>query len=85
MGYDKKRRPYGRHYRYCTTTYRAAPAGPRQRYRGSHWPYPAYQAAPAFTYIIGDYTLDRSGVLSGPWNEQLLRYLAGDGYQTKQE
>ena len=45
--------------------------------------YPAYQAAPSFAYIIGDYTLDRSGVLTGPQNAYLLGCLAQDGYQTK--
>ncbi len=45
--------------------------------------YPEYQAAPSFAYIIGDYTLDRQGTLSGPQNDQLLRCLAGDGYETK--
>lgn len=45
--------------------------------------YPAYTAAPTFAYIIGDYTLDRHGVLTGPHNAYLLGYLAQDGYQTK--
>ena len=45
--------------------------------------YPSYKAAPSFTYIIGDYTLDRHGVLTGPHNAYLLRLLAQDGYQTK--
>ena len=45
--------------------------------------YPSYKAAPSFTYIIGDYTLDRHGVLTGPHNAYLLGLLAQDGYQTK--
>lgn len=45
--------------------------------------YPAYQAAPSFAYIIGEYTLDRHGVLTGPHNAYLLGYLAQDGYTTK--
>lgn len=45
--------------------------------------YPAYQAAPTFAYIIGDYTLDRQGILTGPHNAYLLGFLAQDGYQTK--
>ena len=45
--------------------------------------YPSYKAAPSFTYIIGDYTLDRHGVLTGPHNAYLLALLAQDGYQTK--
>ena len=45
--------------------------------------YPAYQAAPTFAYIIGDYTLDRQGILTGPRNDYLLGFLAQDGYETK--
>ena len=30
--------------------------------------YPSYQAAPSVAYLIGDYTLDRTGTLSGPKN-----------------
>ena len=45
--------------------------------------YPAYKAAPTFAYIIGDYTLDRQGILTGPHNAYLLGFLAQDGYETK--
>ena len=45
--------------------------------------YPAYKAAPTFAYIIGDYTLDRTGILTGPHNTHLLGCLSEDGYQTK--
>ena len=45
--------------------------------------YPSYKATPSFAYIIGDYTLDRHGVLTGPHNAYLLGFLAQDGYQTK--
>ena len=45
--------------------------------------YPAYQAAPTFAYTIGDYNLDRHGILTGPHNAYLLGCLAEDGYQTK--
>ena len=45
--------------------------------------YPSYKVAPSFAYIIGDYTLDRHGVLTGPHNAYLLGLLAQDGYQTK--
>ena len=45
--------------------------------------YPSYKAAPSFTYTIGDYTLDRHGVLTGPHNAYLLGFLAQDGYMTK--
>ena len=45
--------------------------------------YPAYQAAPSFAYIIGEYTLDRNGVLTGPRNSKLMLTLDQDGYRTK--
>ena len=45
--------------------------------------YPSYQAAPSFAYLIGDYTLDRTGTLAGPKNDYLIRALVDDGYQTK--
>ena len=45
--------------------------------------YPSYQAAPSFAYLIGDYTLDRTGTLSGPKNAYLIRALADDGYMMK--
>ena len=47
--------------------------------------YPSYQAAPSFACTIGEYTLDRNGVLIGPRNSQLLLILAQDGYKTKQK
>ena len=45
--------------------------------------YPSYQAAPSFAYIIGEYTLDRNGVLTGPRNSQLMLTLDQGGYRTK--
>ncbi|MBR2798888.1 MAG: hypothetical protein IKE17_14245 [Clostridia bacterium] len=45
--------------------------------------YPSYKAAPSFAYIIGEYTLDRHGVLAGSQNQQLLATLEQDGYRTK--
>ena len=45
--------------------------------------YPSYQAAPSFAYIIGEYTLDRNGVLTGPRNSQLMLKLDQDGFRTK--
>ena len=45
--------------------------------------YPAYQAAPSFAYLIGDYTLDRNGTLAGSKNDYLIRSLTEDGYQIK--
>lgn len=37
----------------------------------------------SFAYIIGEYTLDRNGVLTGPRNSQLMLTLDQDGYRTK--
>ena len=45
--------------------------------------YPSYQAVPSFAYLIGDYTLDRTGTLAGPKNGYLIRALAEDGYRKK--
>lgn len=45
--------------------------------------YPTYHAAPTFTYTIGDHTLDRQRILTGPHNDYLIGFLAQDGYQTK--
>ena len=45
--------------------------------------YPSYQAAPSFAYLIGDYTLDRTGTLAGPKNDYLIRALTEDGYEMK--
>ena len=45
--------------------------------------YPSYQAAPSFAYLIGDYTLDRTGTLAGPKNDYLIRALTEDGYEIK--
>ena len=44
---------------------------------------PSYQATPSFTYLIGDYTLDRTDTLAGPKNDYLIRALAEDGCQIK--
>ena len=44
--------------------------------------YPSYQAAPSFTYIIGENTLDSNGVLAGLRNSQLLLTLDLDGFIT---
>ena len=43
--------------------------------------YPSYQAAPSFAYLIGDYSLDRTGTLAEPKNDYLIRALADEGYQ----
>ena len=45
--------------------------------------YAVYQAAPTFAYTIGEYTLNRHGVLTGPHSAYLLGCLAEDGYETK--
>jgi hypothetical protein len=42
-----------------------------------------YTSAPSFAYIIGEYTLDRNGVLTGPRNSQLLITLDQNGYHMK--
>ena len=39
-----------------------------------------YQRAPTYAYKIGEYTVDRDGELTGPMNEDLLAFLAGQGY-----
>ena len=45
--------------------------------------YSSDKAAPSFAYIVGEYTLDRHGVLAGSQNQQLLATLEQDGYRTK--
>ena len=45
--------------------------------------YPSYKAAPSFVYTIGEYSLDRHGVLTDPQNQQLLATLEQDGYRIK--
>ena len=39
-----------------------------------------YQNAPTFAYIIGEYTVDKNGTLTGPANEQLLQALAAQNF-----
>ncbi|MBQ6374224.1 MAG: hypothetical protein IJJ45_07010 [Clostridia bacterium] len=39
--------------------------------------------SPSFACNIGDCTLDRRDILTGPHDDQLLRCLAGDGYTTQ--
>ena len=46
---------------------------------GSQW----LTEAGTYTFHIGEYTLDRNGVLTGPRNSQLLLTLDQDGYRTK--
>ena len=41
--------------------------------------YPSYKAAPSFPFTIGDYTLDRNGVLTGPRNSKLMLTLDQGG------
>ena len=39
-----------------------------------------YQNAPSFTYIIGDYTISKTGTVSGPVNEALMAALNAKGF-----
>lgn len=39
-----------------------------------------YQNAPSFAYVIGDYTISKSGTLSGPANEALMAALNAKGF-----
>ena len=49
-----------------------------------------YQNAPSFAYVIGDYTISKTGTVSGPANEALMAALNAKGFidriiQTKQK
>ena len=39
-----------------------------------------YQNAPSFAYVIGDYTVSKSGTVSGPVNEALMAALNANGF-----
>ena len=39
-----------------------------------------YMKAPTYAYRIGEYTVDREGTLTGPLNDQLVEFLASQGY-----
>ena len=39
-----------------------------------------YQNAPSFVYVIGDYTVSKSGTVSGPVNEALMAALNANGF-----
>ena len=39
-----------------------------------------YQNAPSFAYIIGDYTVSKTGTVSGPANEALMAALNAKGF-----
>ena len=39
-----------------------------------------YQNAPSFAYVIGDYTVSKTGTISGPANEALLASLNAKGF-----
>ena len=39
-----------------------------------------YQNAPSFAYIIGDYTVSKTGMVSGPANEALMAALNAKGF-----
>ena len=38
-----------------------------------------YQNAPSFAYVIGDYTVSKTGTISGPANEALMAALNAKG------
>lgn len=39
-----------------------------------------YQNAPSFAYVIGDYTVSKTGTVSGPVNEALIAALSAKGF-----
>ena len=39
-----------------------------------------YQNAPSFAYVIGDYTISKTGTVSGPANEALMAALNAKGF-----
>ena len=39
-----------------------------------------YQNAPSFAYVIGDYTVSKTGTVSGPANEALMAALNAKGF-----
>ena len=39
-----------------------------------------YQNAPSFAYVIGDYTVSKTGTVSGPANEALMSSLNAKGF-----
>ena len=44
-----------------------------------------YQNAPSFAYVIGDYTVSKTGTLSGPANEALMAALNAKGVHSRLE
>lgn len=41
---------------------------------------PTYMKAPTYAYKIGEYIVDREGTLTGPMNDELVEFLACQGY-----
>ena len=41
---------------------------------------PKYQNAPTFAYVIGDYTVDKNGTVTGPHDAELLEALEAKGF-----
>ena len=39
-----------------------------------------YHNAPSFTYVIGDYTVSKTGTVSGPANKALIAALNAKGF-----
>lgn len=43
-----------------------------------------YQNAPTFTYRIGLFAVDKNGMLTGPIDHSLIRWLASEGFYPKE-
>ena len=43
-----------------------------------------YQNAPTFAYHIGQYAVDKNGVLTGPIDNALIQWLADEGFATEE-
>ena len=43
-----------------------------------------YQNAPTFAYHIGQYAVDKNGLLTGPIDNALIQWLADEGFTTEE-
>ena len=43
-----------------------------------------YQNAPTFAYNIGQYAVDKNGLLTGPIDNTLIQWLADEGFTTEE-
>ena len=43
-----------------------------------------YQNAPTFAYHIGQYAVDKTGLLTGPIDNALIQWLADEGFTTEE-